>query len=120
MPEFVNPFSGKVPDRMLTLGELVRAIRLNIAAEHEAAHLYAAHAEATDHLLAKKVLLDIADEERVHVGEFMRLLNVLTEGEEDKLLAEGFEEVDAMAAELGMAPGEAADQGETTVGSLRE
>jgi len=120
MSEFVNPFSGKVPDRMLTLGELVRAIRLNIAAEHEAAHLYTAHAEATDHELAKKVLMDIADEERVHVGEFMRLLSILTEGEEDKLLAEGVEEVDGMAAELGKAPEEAAEQGATTIGSLRE
>jgi len=28
--------------------ELIRAFRLNIAAEHEAIQLYAAHAEATD------------------------------------------------------------------------
>ena len=35
MPEFVNPFSGVVP-RKMTKGELIRAIRLNIAAEHEA------------------------------------------------------------------------------------
>jgi len=40
MPEFVNPFSGKVADRQLTLGELVRALRLDLAAEHEAVHLY--------------------------------------------------------------------------------
>jgi hypothetical protein len=39
MPEFVNPFSGKVTDRQLTLGELVRALRLDLAAEHEAVHL---------------------------------------------------------------------------------
>lgn len=120
MPEFVNPFSGKVPEKTLTLGELVRAIRLNIAAEHEAAHLYTAHAEATDHELAKKVLLDIADEERVHVGEFMRLLSILTEGTEDKLLAEGVTEVDEIAAELGVAPAETAQPGETTIGSLRD
>lgn len=99
MPEFVNPFSGKAPDRKLTTGELVRAIRLNLAAEHEAVHLYMAHADATDHPLAKKVLIDIANEERVHAGEFSRLLEILT-GDEDKWLAEGAEEVDEMAAEL--------------------
>ena len=96
MAEFINPFSGKVLDRKLTPGELIRAIRLNIAAEEEAIHLYMAHAEATDHPLAKKVLIDIADEERVHVGEFSRLLQILT-GNEDKWLAKGVREVDKMA-----------------------
>jgi len=33
MPEFINPFSGKIPDRKLKEGELVRAIRLNVAVE---------------------------------------------------------------------------------------
>jgi rubrerythrin len=125
MPEFVNPFSGQVPDRKLTLGELVRAIRLNIAAEHEAVHVYMAHADATDHPLAKEVLIDIANEERVHAGEFQRLLEILT-GDEDKWMAEGRDEVDEMAAELGVA-GEgqgteapAAGGAETTIGSLKE
>lgn len=102
MPEFVNPFSGKVPDRKLTLEELIRAIRLNLAAEHEAIHLYMAHADATDHPLARKVLIDVANEERVHAGEFERLLEILT-GDEDRWLAEGREEVDEMAAEMAAA-----------------
>lgn len=99
MPEFVNPFSGKAPDRKLTHQELIRAIRLNLAAEHEAVSLYMAHAEATDHPLARKVLIGIADEERVHAGEFQRLLEILT-GDEDHWLAKGREEVDEMAAEV--------------------
>ncbi len=74
MPNFSNPFVGNVPDRKMTLEELVRAMRLNVAAEEEATFLYMAHAEATDHPLAKKVLIDIANEERVHVGEFNRLI----------------------------------------------
>jgi rubrerythrin len=125
MPEFVNPFSGKVPDRKLTHEELVRAIRLNIAAEHEAIHLYMAHAEATDHPLAKKVLIAVANEEREHVGEFMRLLQILT-GDEETWLAVGREEVDEMAAELGAteeAEGAATTEAggeETTIGSLKE
>ena len=40
MPEFVNPFSGKVPEKKLTQEELIRAIRLDLAAEHEAVHAY--------------------------------------------------------------------------------
>jgi uncharacterized protein len=122
MPEFADPFSGKVPERKLTKEELIRAIRLNIAAEHEAIHLYMAHAEATDHPLAKEVLVDIANEEREHVGEFMYLLEILT-GDEAKWLEEGREEVREMIARSG---GEAESDDEAaasedgaTVGSLK-
>lgn len=101
MPEFVNPFSGATPDRKLTFNELIRAIRLNIAAEHEAIHLYQAHADATDNELAAAVLRDIADEEREHVGEFQRLLGILLD-DEDELLADGAEEVNELAEELGI------------------
>jgi rubrerythrin len=114
MPEFVNPFSGQVPDRKLTDQELIRAIRLNIAAEHEAIHLYMAHAEATDHSLARKVLISVANEEREHVGEFTRLLEILT-GDEEEWVGHGREEVNAMAVELAKG-----SVNETTVGSLKE
>ncbi len=96
MPEFVNPFSGLAPGRKMTPSELSRAVRLNIAAEEEAVHLYQAHADATDDDLAKKVLLEIADEERVHIGEFQRLLNILVKDEEQKL-TDGAKEVDELA-----------------------
>lgn len=121
MPEFVNPFSGKVTDRKLTLGELIRALRLDLAAEHEAVHLYLAHADATDHPLAKKVLMDIADEERVHAGEFGRLISILSE-DEDAFLAEGAQEVDEMASGLSGSKEEAPAAGskESTIGSLKE
>jgi rubrerythrin len=98
MPEFVNPFSGITPGRKMTDSELARALRLDLAAEEEAVHLYESHADATDNELAKKVLLDIANEERVHAGEFQRLLKILLKDEE-KLLAEGAEEVDELANE---------------------
>lgn len=100
MPDFPDPFSGKVPDRKLTFEELIRALRLNLAAEQEAIHMYTAHADATDNELAAAVLRDIADEEREHVGEFQRLLNILLDDEEE-LLADGAAEVDELAEELG-------------------
>lgn len=98
MPEFVSPFSGMVP-RKMTKEELIRALRLNISAEHEAVHLYMSHADATDDPLAKKVLIDIANEEREHIGEFQRLLSIL-DPEEDRYLADGAKEVEEMRDEL--------------------
>lgn len=98
MPDFTDPFRQIVPGRKLTLRELTRAIRLTLAAEEDATSLYEAIADATDNELVKKVMQDVADEERVHVGEFQRLLGILLP-DEDELLAEGVEEVDEMAAE---------------------
>jgi len=62
-----------------------------IAAEYEAIQLYMQLAESTDNKLAIEVLKDIADEERVHAGEFLRLLRVLAPDEE-KFYAKGAEE----------------------------
>ena len=98
MPEFVHPFSGVLPDRKLSTRELVRAVRLSLAAEEEAVHLYEALADATDHPLAKTVLQDIANEEKVHTGEFQRLLSIILE-DEDKWLQEGAAEVNQMVKE---------------------
>lgn len=83
MPDFGNPFSGLQKDRKVTHSELVRAIRFMIAAEYEAVQLYEQLAESTDNVLAQKVLRDIADEEKVHAGEFLRLLKELQPDEED-------------------------------------
>lgn len=123
MPDFTNPFSGNVPANKLTKEELVRAIRLDVAAEQEAIHLYMAHAEATDNPLVKKVLIDIANEERVHIGEFERLLQILT-GDEDDYIAEGKAEVDEMSIELTNSPqaeqeNNSDDMENITIGSLR-
>ena len=74
MPEFTNPFAGNKNDRKLTKEELIRAIRFDIAAEYEATQLYVQLAESTDDKVAKAVLMDVADEEIVHAGEFLRLL----------------------------------------------
>jgi len=93
MPEFGSPFSGLANGRKLTAEELIRAIRFTVASELEAIQLYMQLAESTDNQLAVEVLKDIADEERVHVGEFLRLLRELAPDEE-KLYAEGAKEVE--------------------------
>jgi len=92
MAEFVNPFSGMRPNRPLTTEELIRAIRLDIAAEEEAAHLYEAQADAANDPKAAEVLRNIAKEEIVHVGEFQTLLLQLNP-EEAELLNKGAQEV---------------------------
>jgi rubrerythrin len=99
MPEFCDPFSVMKGDRKLTHEELVRAIRFMIAAEYEAIQLYQQTAESTDNKLAKEVLLDIADEEKEHAGEFLRLLREL-DPDEEKFYKEGYEEVEEMIAKI--------------------
>jgi rubrerythrin len=93
MPEFGAAFSVLAHDRKPTHEELVRAIRLMVAAEYEAIQLYTQLAESTEHVLAIRVLRDIADEERVHAGEFLRLLKELAP-EEEKFYLEGQREVE--------------------------
>jgi rubrerythrin len=78
---------------MLTDAELIRAIRFMVASEYEATQLYTQLAESTENALAAKVLMEIADEERVHAGEFLRLLHELAP-DEGKFYAEGAKEVD--------------------------
>lgn len=103
MPEFLNPFPGMVPGRKLNKRELARAIRLSLSAEEEAIHLYEALADATSDKLAAAVLQDIANEEKEHAGEFLRLLKVLLP-DEQKWLDHGAEEVEEMAGKLKRKP----------------
>jgi len=93
MPSFGSPFSGLANDKKLTHDELVRAIRFMVASEYEATQLYMQLAESTDHPLAIQVLTEIADEELVHAGEFLRLLHELAP-EEAMLYAQGAKEVE--------------------------
>jgi rubrerythrin len=77
-----------------------------VAAEYEAVQLYMQLAESTDNRLAQEVLKDIADEEIVHAGEFLRLLKELAPTEA-AFYAEGEAEVEEMMAAL-------SGQGQTT------
>jgi len=124
MPTFGNPFTGNV-ERKLTKEELIQAIRLDIAGELEAIYIYDAHVMATDDPAAKKILEDIRDEEKVHIGELMTLLRLLDPKEAD-LFLEGQQEVNELLEELngggaaGSQDGSKAesDKPSLTVGSL--
>jgi len=100
MPEFSTVFSVKKNERLLTKDELIRAIRFDIAAEYEAVQLYTQLAESTDNELAIAVLLDIAREELVHAGEFLKLLMELASGE-SQAYEEGYREVEELMEKIG-------------------
>ncbi len=120
MPAFANPFQGNV-ERKLTKEELIQAIRLDIAGELEAIYVYDAHVQATDDEIAKKVISDIRDEEKAHVGELMTLLRIL-DPREAELFSEGETEVREMLEDLGLAEPSAKQAGNSasqfTVGSM--
>ena len=90
---FGNPFGVMNPDRKMTKQELIKATRLMMSAEFEAVQNYMQVAESIDDILAKKVFTDIANEERVHAGEFLRLLNYL-DPEENEFYKKGAAEVE--------------------------
>ncbi|MCK8519496.1 ferritin family protein [Methanoculleus sp. 7T] len=99
MPEFAQPFSGNRMERKLDRGELIRTIRFSVAAEYEAIQFYEQIAESTDDPLVRKVMLDVANEEREHAGEFLRLLREI-EPTEEEFYRHGYEEVEEMIAEV--------------------
>jgi rubrerythrin len=93
MADFTNPFPGMKKEGNLDSGETIRALRLDVAAEEDATHLYTAQAGRIDQPAVKNSLLSVADEERVHAGEFTRLIKEL-DPRERQLLAQGAREVE--------------------------
>jgi rubrerythrin len=67
-------------------------LRAGIIAELDAINLYEQMAAMTTREDIKKILLDIAKEEKTHVGEFQTMLLELDK-EQEKELEEGSEEV---------------------------
>ena len=92
---------SKIPFEMERLEELgkeqpdVELVRIGIIAELDAINLYEQLASLAHNSLVKKVFLDIAQEEKEHFGEFLKLLKELDVEIEDAL-KHGAEEVDEM------------------------
>jgi len=68
-------------------------LRVAIIAELDAINLYEQLAQATDDEEIKKILMDIAKEEKTHVGEFQTLL-LKRDREQASELEEGRKEVE--------------------------
>lgn len=77
--------------KQLSNKELARAIRLSIASEHDAVHLYELIAESVSDPHIKRIFQDIANEEKVHDGEFQKLLSIV-DPENERYVQEGKEE----------------------------
>lgn len=67
-------------------------LRLSILAEIDAINLYKKFATLTNNEKVKEVLLDIAGEETVHIGEFEALLEILDK-DWSKFKEDGKEEI---------------------------
>lgn len=70
-------------------------LRAGIVAELDAINLYEQLAAMTENRNIKQILLDIAKEEKTHVGEFQALL-LEADKEQERGLEEGRKEVDEM------------------------
>jgi rubrerythrin len=70
-------------------------LRLGMIAELDAVSLYEQMAALTKNEKTRKMLLDIAKEEKTHVGEFEALL-LQEDSEQEKELQEGKKEVEEM------------------------
>lgn len=71
-------------------------LRAGLIAELDAINLYEQMAALTDNEKIKRILLDIAKEEKTHVGEFQALL-LKSDPEQVKELEEGKKEVEELA-----------------------
>lgn len=98
MPEFSHPFQGNKCDRTLTKEELIRAIRFSIASEFEAIQLYEQLKDSINDEKCKKILEEVADDERVHVGNFQFILEQLSP-KDKSAIKEGFEEAKKIISE---------------------
>ncbi|UNQ73834.1 ferritin family protein [Infirmifilum sp. NZ] len=86
------------PGRRFSREEIAQALRLAIIAELDAINLYVQLASASDDPLVRKVFMDVAKEEKTHVGEFLSLLKRI-DPEQVKELEAGEEEVRELSGE---------------------
>jgi len=72
-------------------------LRAGIIAELDAINLYEQMAAMTENADIKRILLDIAKEEKTHAGEFQALL-LINDKEQEKELEEGKKEVKELSS----------------------
>ena len=87
--------AGEIESLPPGLNRDVQILRLGMIAELDAVSLYEQLADKTDNKDLKKILMDIAKEEKTHVGEFQALLLKLDQ-EQVEELEEGKKEVEEL------------------------
>lgn len=91
MPNF-SSFTGTAPEKKLSKEEMIRALRFSIVAEYEAIEIYKQFVESSDNFLFRRVMNDVINEEKIHAGEFLRVLFELAPDEKE-FYDKGFDEV---------------------------
>lgn len=87
-------------DKPLNGEELARALRYAIIAELDAINLYTQIAEAVDDEGMRKLFLDVAKEEKTHVGEFMAALKTVDAEQVEELKAGAGEAAELTGREI--------------------
>jgi rubrerythrin len=77
--ELVNVKADKFDDL-----ETVRAIRQAQIAELDAVNTYLQIAQSTTNKKVRALFIDVAEEEKVHFGEFQKLLDYMSTGKEEE------------------------------------
>jgi len=84
--------------KKLSREELAQALRLAVIAELDAINLYVQLASACEDEWVRKLFLDVAKEEKTHVGEFLEALLRL-DPEQVRELEEGRKELEEILGE---------------------
>ncbi len=93
--KYLNELMSTIPTKDSKISSKrkdMEILRTAIIAEYDAINLYEQLAEATSNKDIKKILLDVANEEKVHIGEFEALLEKF-DPEHEPNEEEGEEEV---------------------------
>lgn len=93
--KYLDELLAKEPIDLSKLSDLrkdMTILRVGIIAEYDAINVYEQMMEQTSNKMVKKLLLDISNEEKVHVGELEGLLKRI-DMEHAKFVAEGEQEV---------------------------
>jgi len=91
MANHTNPYENV--KNKLTQDQLIRQLRSMVNEEFDAATLYQNLADVVDDDSVKNVILDIANEELIHVGEFLALIEYLN-NEELQIINDGKSEAE--------------------------
>lgn len=91
MPEFPDIQSVYAKKQKLNHIEMLRAIKFAISSEFEAIQIYQQIMESTDNEKIVKVLSEITDDEKHHVGGLYKLLGILSP-EDEKEYEHGYKE----------------------------
>lgn len=78
MSEFASINHVYTPDKKLSHTEILRAVKFAISSEFEAIQIYQQIMESTDKPEIKRVLAEITEDEKHHVGGLYKLLEFLS------------------------------------------